>query len=74
VYPEGSDVAVPLQESQLPLELPETDNFKPSGRCVAADPVAGWFPSGSCYANPPPPILQVAGSGCFKLTSSPLEH
>ncbi|GLC35478.1 hypothetical protein PLESTB_000203000 [Pleodorina starrii] len=31
VYPEGSDEAVPLPESALPLTLPETDRFKPSG-------------------------------------------
>ncbi|KAG2500715.1 hypothetical protein HYH03_001480 [Edaphochlamys debaryana] len=31
VYPEGSDEAVPIPESELPLVLPETDNFKPSG-------------------------------------------
>ena len=32
VYPEGSDDAVPLPLEQLPLELPEMDEFKPSGR------------------------------------------
>ena len=31
VYPEGSDEPVPLPLSDLPLTLPETDNFKPSG-------------------------------------------
>ncbi|GIL79151.1 hypothetical protein Vretimale_16692 [Volvox reticuliferus] len=31
VYPEGSDEAVPLPESSLPLTLPDTDHFKPSG-------------------------------------------
>ncbi|GFR47432.1 hypothetical protein Agub_g9152 [Astrephomene gubernaculifera] len=31
VYPEGSDEAVPLPESQLPLTLPDTDQFRPSG-------------------------------------------
>ncbi|EFJ50272.1 hypothetical protein VOLCADRAFT_89222 [Volvox carteri f. nagariensis] len=31
VYPEGSDEAVPLPESSLPLTLPDTDRFKPSG-------------------------------------------
>ena len=31
VYPEGSDEPVPVPLSDLPLTLPETDNFKPSG-------------------------------------------
>ena len=31
VYPEGSDEPVPLPLADLPLTLPETDNFKPSG-------------------------------------------
>ena len=31
VYPEGSDEPVPVPISELPLKLPETDNFKPSG-------------------------------------------
>lgn len=31
VYPEGSDEPVPVPLSELPLKLPETDNFKPSG-------------------------------------------
>ena len=31
VYREGSDEPVPLPLSDLPLTLPETDNFKPSG-------------------------------------------
>jgi len=31
IYPEGSETAVPLPESSLPLELPETEEFKPSG-------------------------------------------
>jgi len=31
VYPEGSDVPVPIPESELPLVLPDTENFKPSG-------------------------------------------
>jgi leucyl-tRNA synthetase len=31
VYPEGSDTPVPVPLSELPLTLPETDNFKPSG-------------------------------------------
>jgi len=31
VYPEGSDVPVAVPESELPLTLPDTDNFKPSG-------------------------------------------
>lgn len=31
VYPEGSDEAVPLPLEQLPLVLPDTDDFKPSG-------------------------------------------
>ena len=29
--PQGSDVAVAISEDQLPLTLPDTDNFKPSG-------------------------------------------
>ncbi|BDA40495.1 Leucine-tRNA ligase [Coccomyxa sp. Obi] len=31
VYPEGSDVPEAISEDDLPLTLPETDNFKPSG-------------------------------------------
>ncbi|KAG2438904.1 hypothetical protein HYH02_010699 [Chlamydomonas schloesseri] len=31
VYPQGSDEAVPVPESSLPLTLPVTDQFKPSG-------------------------------------------
>jgi len=31
VYPEGSDVPVAVPFSELPLRLPETDTFKPSG-------------------------------------------
>ncbi|GIL61315.1 hypothetical protein Vafri_15703 [Volvox africanus] len=31
VYPDGIDEAVPLPESALPLTLPDTDHFKPSG-------------------------------------------
>jgi leucyl-tRNA synthetase len=32
VYPEGSDEAVALREDQLPLELPDLEVFKPSGK------------------------------------------
>ena len=28
---ENPDVAIPISESDLPLVLPQTDNFKPSG-------------------------------------------
>lgn len=31
IYPEGSDEAVAVPYDQLPLQLPDTDNFKPSG-------------------------------------------
>lgn len=31
VYPEGSDKAVPLPLDQLPVELPDMEEFKPSG-------------------------------------------
>jgi leucyl-tRNA synthetase len=31
IFPEGSDEPVALPESELPLTLPNTDNFKPSG-------------------------------------------
>lgn len=31
IYPEGSDTPVPIPEDQLPLTLPDTDQFKPSG-------------------------------------------
>jgi leucyl-tRNA synthetase len=32
VYPEGSDSAVPLALEQLPVELPDLEEFKPSGK------------------------------------------
>jgi leucyl-tRNA synthetase len=32
VYPEGSDAAVPLTLEQLPVELPDLEEFKPSGK------------------------------------------
>lgn len=52
VYPEGSDAVVPLPLEQLPLELPEMEEFKPSGNpesplvnatewLQATDPVGG---------------------------------
>lgn len=52
VYPEGSDAVVPLPLDQLPLELPEMEEFKPSGNpesplvnatewLQATDPVGG---------------------------------
>jgi leucyl-tRNA synthetase len=52
VYPEGSDDVVPLPVDQLPLELPQMDEFKPSGNpesplvnatewLWATDPVGG---------------------------------
>jgi leucyl-tRNA synthetase len=31
VYPEGSDEVIPVPEDQLPVELPEMEEFKPSG-------------------------------------------
>lgn len=31
VYPEGSDAPVPISADSLPLTLPDTDDFKPSG-------------------------------------------
>lgn len=32
VYPEGTDEVVPVPEDQLPVELPEMEEFKPSGK------------------------------------------
>ena len=32
VYPEGSDEVVPVPEEQLPVRLPDMDEFKPSGK------------------------------------------
>ncbi|KAL4430746.1 hypothetical protein ABPG75_006002 [Micractinium tetrahymenae] len=72
VYPEGSEEPTPISESKLPLTLPNTDDFKPSGTpdpplAKCTDWVATTDPQGRPARRETSTMPQWAGSCWYYL-------